>query len=141
MKTLALALALAFSFTLVSFAGEKGGGCKHACKPGSFEMTRATGTLFCIGCAMKSQYGAKVDCGKSGHQMAIKVTKAEDYCGDAKPALVGTTLMFLPTETTLALDMAKNYGATITLSGRYYFETGVIEPEELKVATEDVKKG
>jgi len=131
----------AMTFAASSFAEEPGHACPHACKPGAFEMTHATGTLYCVGCALKSEFGAKVDCGKSGHLMAIKVTKCEDYCGDEKAALVGATLMYLPTEATKAIDGYKHYGATVTLSGRYYFATGVIEPEEVKFAAEEGKKG
>jgi len=138
---LAIALTLTLAFAIPSFS-EEPGGCVHACQAGKFEMTHATGTLYCVGCALKQQYGAKIDCDKGGHQLAIKVTKCEDYCGEAKPALVGKTLFFLPTDAAMKIDPMKQYGATVTLSGRYYFDSGVIEPEDVKVESDEtVKKG
>jgi len=135
---LAIALTLALSST-ASFA-EEPGGCMHACQAGKFEMTHATGTLYCVGCELKSTMGAKVDCDKGGHQLAIRVTKCEDYCGEEKTGLVGTTLFFLPTEAAMKIDPVKNYGKTVTLSGRYYFAAGVIEPEEVKIVIEEEEK-
>jgi len=135
-----LSIIVALTLASTSAFSEEPGGCPHACKPNQYEMTHATGTLYCVGCALKEQFGSKADCEKGGHQLAIKVTKCEDYCGEEKAGLIGTTLFFLPTEATLKIDPVKNYGKTVTLSGRYYFTAGVIEPEEVKIVTDDAEK-
>lgn len=134
---LALALALSLATSLPVFAGEgEGHVCKHACQPGKFEMVHATGTLFCVNCALKAECGADVDCAKVGHRMALKVTKLVDYCGETKADKAGKTLFFLDNAGAKPL-LTGTPGSKYTVSGKLFENVPMIQVEELVVLKEE----
>ena len=129
--TLILAVTVVLAFALPLFA-EEGGACIHACQPGKFEMVHATGMIYCVNCALKAEFGANVDCSKTGHNWAVKVSKAEDYCGEDRANLVGTSIFCLENPAAKGLADLKA-GSTTTISGRLYNDLPVMQIEEFKV--------
>ncbi|MBM3327661.1 MAG: hypothetical protein FJY65_11970 [Calditrichaeota bacterium] len=138
--TLALASALALISALPVFPGEdQDHTCPHACKPGKFEMMHATGVNYCVNCALKNELNAEVDCVKSGHQTALKITKYISFCGEEKPEFNGKTYFYFVSEAAKPLRTA-HLGETVTVSGRLYFDLPVIEVQEFKVQKPEEKK-
>lgn len=138
--TLLLALTVVMAFALPLFAEEaEGHACVHACQPGKFEMTHATGVIYCVNCALKAESGADVDCGKTGHKMALKTTKVVDFCGEEKADKVGMTLFFLDNDASKPL-MKAVVGTEYTISGRLFENLPVMQVEEITVVAEHGKE-
>jgi len=128
-----IALGLSLMVSLPSFAGEEEGhACVHACQPGKFEMTHATGVIYCVNCALKAESGADVDCAVTGHKMALKTTKVVDFCGEEKADKVGMTLFFLDNDASKPL-MKAVVGTEYTISGRLFENLPIMQVEEITI--------
>ncbi len=90
-----------------------------------------TGQNFCLGCALKKEFGAGAQCSIFGHKHSLRVIKATAN-GKELPDMQGWVLHYLQTQKSQDL-IHKHHGENLSVTGTIYPAERVLEVTSFKV--------
>ena len=113
MKKASIAVILAFVVALIAVS-------LNAADKREPKAVTLTGTLICMGCALKKAYSANAQCSIYGHQHALKTAKGKIYT-------------FLPNDKSKDLIAGKaEKSAKITVTGTIFPQSQIIDVKDAK---------
>lgn len=115
------------------FAAEKAPMMDASMGAGAGMPVVVEGVNQCLGCSLMKA-GANATCSKTGHQQALKVTKAMTADGKPAPELEGWTLHYLNNPQGMELmDGEKYHGKNVTLTGMVFKDERVLDVSKVEI--------
>jgi len=120
-------------FTTSGYAAEPAPMMDKTMESGAGVAMVVEGVNDCLGCGLMKD-GAKATCSKTGHQQALKVTKAMTADGKPAPELEGWTLHYL--NNPMGMDLtsgAKYHGKNLVVTGMVFRDARVLDVSKVEI--------
>ncbi|MBI5093561.1 MAG: hypothetical protein HZB26_14100 [Candidatus Hydrogenedentes bacterium] len=127
LAVIAFAVVVALSLSANVFAAENAPAAPMKAGAGNAVPAVIEGVNTCLGCSLMNE-GATAECSKSGHMMALKVTKAATPDGKPLPEFNGWTVHYMNNVKGMELtNDAKCHGKTLVITGTVFRDERVLD--------------
>lgn len=125
-------LAFAVSLFALGRTGVAQDAYQHEGQLGKWINANVVGTNYCVGCALKKDFGAGAQCSVYGHQHALAVNQVVGPDGKELNEWKGTTLFYLENDPSTAL-INQHHGEKLSVHGKIYVVPRVLEVTSFEV--------